>query len=133
VYRDWLRKQAAKAEAAAAAAQARAESEAHTSGKRKRPTIRFQQGDTAEASVLNMFEAKHMGDKVNRDVVRHVFECVFLTSRNYLVHFTQTRSPSPHLYYCVAPSALRWISKVRDALHRSGVPRTARHKATEKR
>jgi hypothetical protein len=79
--RDWLHKQAAKAEAAAAAAQARADSEAQPNGKRRRPTIRFQQGDTAEASVLNMFEAKHMGDKVNRDVVRQVFECVFSSMR----------------------------------------------------
>jgi Brf1-like TBP-binding domain len=72
--RDWLDKQAAKRVADEAARAAAADASAAAA--RRKPRIRFAAGETAEASVLNMFEAKSLGPKVNRNVIRQVFECV---------------------------------------------------------
>lgn len=73
--RDWLDKQVAKRAAQEAAKRAQAELGRQAPTKRQRPKARFEAGETAEASVLNMLEAKLLGGRVNRSVVKHLFEC----------------------------------------------------------
>jgi hypothetical protein len=88
--RDWLDKQVAKRAAQEAAKCAQAEIGRQAPAKRQRPKVRFEAGQTAEASVLNMLEAKLLGSRVNRSVVKHLFEYDY---------------PASGLYACVA---LRW-------------------------